>query len=470
MAAPPTLSPSNLAAITDAETLLEHARALEPALRLSERAATLDRLEQLLAADQAPAPPPGRDWRMETLAERAIDASSRVHLDVAAELADEVLREADPSCEIAILRALTARARLLAWTGTEQATHAADALFLNAIERTRALRRSEWLGHLVFWRAQTIFFQNGELAQAAVLMREALTLLGEDSPRRSTVLTFYAGVLVALGEWDSVTEVLDEASSVADRDQDVKSRAYVAWSRAHLASLTGDALTAERQLREVERDAGDWFDMDIGVTFLADAAEMLDRVGLTEQANLYLARATAREPNNEFVLQARATLLARSGNPWDGAEALQGLTRGDWLEKRLLWRHLLLTAWAQFRAGREEAGALAARALEHAVSSGGLRVASSGEPEIARALAPLAARAGSAPARALLLEGRTFQVRLFGTPTVIRADGSNIDLPRGKPGQLVRMLALHEHGLPVEVVLEQFFPEVSTSTARHRLR
>jgi DNA-binding SARP family transcriptional activator len=61
-------------------------------------------------------------------------------------------------------------------------------------------------------------------------------------------------------------------------------------------------------------------------------------------------------------------------------------------------------------------------------------------------------------------------VRLFGTPSVVRADGEAVALPVGKPGELVRMLALHEHGLPVDVVLEQFFPEASVSTARHRLR
>jgi len=61
-------------------------------------------------------------------------------------------------------------------------------------------------------------------------------------------------------------------------------------------------------------------------------------------------------------------------------------------------------------------------------------------------------------------------VRLFGAATVTTADGNEVLLPPGKPGELVRLLALHEHGLPVEVVLEQFFPDVSPSVARARLR
>jgi DNA-binding SARP family transcriptional activator len=61
-------------------------------------------------------------------------------------------------------------------------------------------------------------------------------------------------------------------------------------------------------------------------------------------------------------------------------------------------------------------------------------------------------------------------VRLFGTPAIVRRDGSSVPLPPGRPGELVRMLAVHEHGLPVDAVLEAFFPEVPPATGRHRLR
>ena len=89
---------------------------------------------------------------------------------------------------------------------------------------------------------------------------------------------------------------------------------------------------------------------------------------------------------------------------------------------------------------------------------------------IAAALAPLAEAAGSAVARELLLADRELIVRLFGTPTVIAADGSPIRLPPGMPGELVRLLALHEHGLPIDFVLEQFFPEATPTVGRQRLR
>ena len=237
-----------------------------------------------------------------------------------------------------------------------------------------------------------------------------------------------------------------------------------------MASMRGDALATERLIHEVERAGGDWLAMYTGTSFRAAAAEMLDRVGLAEPAQAFLERGLASDPTHEFVRQARATLLARSGNPWEALDALQELARGVWLEKRMVWRYTLLTAWATFRAGRGDAGPVAARALEQAIAGGGLRVATAGEPEIVRALAPLAEAAGSGPARELLLDGRGFLVRLFGTPVVVRSDGSRLELPAGKPGELVRILALHEHGLPVERVVEEFFPDVAPATGRHRLR
>ena len=175
-------------------------------------------------------------------------------------------------------------------------------------------------------------------------MREALAVLGSDSPRRSTVLVFHADALASLGDLEAAEQALGDAQAIADRDDDVKSLAYVAWSRAALASLRGDALATERLLREVERDARDWFEGTTGATFLSDAAEMLDRLGLATEAESYLARARARAPDDEFVRQAQATLLARSGDPMQALDALQELTRGDWLQKRLIWRHTALTA------------------------------------------------------------------------------------------------------------------------------
>lgn len=473
--------------------LLELAWACEPALRLGERYAALDRLEQLLErADELPPAPAGRDWTAELLAERAIDAVANVRLREGLELCERVLARADPACRIAIARATLARGRAWAWEGTEQTRLRADELLAEAAELFRELEHSEWQGFAVFWRGYSVHFEAGHIQRGATLMREALTILAADSPRRATVLGFYADALIDLGELDAAEAALAEAERLSEHDANSMQRSYAGWTRAHLLAARGDAYATERLLREVERDAGDWFQTHIGVEFLTRSATLLSVLGLDAQADAYLDKALMRAPEaDESVRQARAMSLARSGDPLQALDALQALVRGDWLDKRWAWRHSLLSAWATFRAGREGAGELAARAFTQAQESAGIATALVHEPELTLMLAPLAERADSAIARELLLRaprgeqhdgnehggngeasdaGAELIVRLFGEASVRRRDGTVIVLPPGMPGELVRMLALHPLGLPTDVVLETFFPDAPADAARQRLR
>ena len=471
---PEELSEPKPSAAPDPAALLEQAWTLEPLAFWSERAAILDRLQELLGTRGAPAPPAGRDWSLELLAERAIDAGRMLRLDEALKLVDEVLQNADHSHHIAVGRAQLAAGQALAWTGTEAATQEADRAFAAATERFAAIGNREWQGSALLRRGYSVWFQSvGNLPRAESLIREALDTYEPGSRRIPAALSYYADVLTDLGKFDDADRVLEEARLLAERDGIRKALGELAWSKASVAAGRGDARATERLLREAERETKDseWSHGHLGNSLLLDAAELLDRVGLTEQAWEYFERGNERAGEaNEEVRQARATLLARSGDPLEALDALQELVRGNWLEKRRVWRHLLLTAWATFRAGRGGAGELAARAFEQAVASGGMRIAEAGEAQLTAALAPLAERSGSAPARDLLLSGRELVVRLFGTPSVVSSNGVAIELPSGMPGELVRMLALDEHVLPSEVVLEAFFPGAPPATGRQRLR
>ncbi len=453
--------------------LLQRAWDLEPWGRYVERRAALDALERLIAAGDAAAAPPGRDWRLELLAERAIDVGRDFDVDQALELCEEVRRDADPAHEIALARAMLALGQALAWVGTDLATREAHRAFAEAADRFAALGERDWQGSALLRRGYSAAYQHGDVSEAADLIREAVAAYPPDSMRLAGALGNFADVLIELGEFDEAEVVIDRAVAIAEREGVAKSLSELTWVRGRVAAGRGDARAAERLLRETEREAGDmdWFHTHIGRSFLLEAAELLDLLGITEQARHYFERGCEHTGlDNGEVLQTTAVLRARSGDPGLALAELQEIVRRDWLEKRLTWRHTLLTAWATFRAGREGAGELAARAFEQAAACGSIRIAQAGEPHISAALAPLAQAAGSAPAREILLEGRLIIVRLFGTPTFTAADGSSIQVPAGMPGQLMRWLALHEHGLAVDVVLEEFFPDASPPVARQRLR
>ena len=473
-----TRSSIKVAELTDPAALLDHARELEPLGHYAERKAALARVQDLLDAGSVPLAPSGRDWPLELIAERAVDAT-REQAPGGRALVDQVLSEADPVLKLARGRALLAGGQQRAWEGTDTATAQARREFLEAASIFAELGHRDWQGSALLRCGFSAHYQYGDLVGAEALIRRALEAY-ESGERRAAALVYYSDVLIDLGEFDRAEQMLAEAAAAAERRDDRRVITEIIWGQGRIAAGRGDARATERLLREAQRAAVDaeWFETHIGGFFLLEAAELLDRVGLTEEAQRFFDRAIepsrrARDrAGDDSITQTRAMLLARSGDPLQALDALQEIVRGDWLEKRLVWRHTLMTSWATFRAGRQGAAALAAKALDEAAAAGGggTRVAVAGERDLTAALAPLAEQAGSALARELLLDGRQLLVRLFGTPSVTRPDGEVIQLPAGQRAELVRLLALHPRGLPVEVVLESFFPEAPPDTARVRLR
>jgi DNA-binding SARP family transcriptional activator len=442
--------------------LLHLARAFEPGQRLTERTAALVRLAAINDNSD-------HELAREIMAERAIDSARVSDLDEAEALARAVLLDAGPGEVVARARASEAFGRMLAWRGDRPSAREAARHLDDAALAYRELGTKDWEGQSVYWHGTAVLYQHGELDQAEVYLRRSLEIFDPLSPRRGVVLTFLADLLTMKGDWSGVDAALDEALSLGVLHGDLLTRAYVSWQWARVASLRGDASATARYLLETERHAADWFDITTGPTFLADAAELLDRVGDQVCADEYLRRARERAPDDEFVLQAGAALLARRGDPEQALTALQDLTRVPWLEPRLAWRRTLLTAYASLRSGRDGVGVIAARALTQAAELGDARIALVGEPEIMTALLPLAAAAGSDVAVELLAPGDTFVVRLLGDVSVHRG-GAIVDLPSGVAGQLVRLLALHPAGLETEAVFEMLWPEEDPDRSPRRLR
>lgn len=463
------------ASADDAAALVEVAWAAEVGLRLAERGAALDAAERAVRRPGAP-PPHGREPLSELRAERAIDAARLREVETALSLVDQVLGE-DTSSEIARARACEARARALAFSGSDASVRRAERAFREAIDRYDALTASpwgaiahEWRGYALFGLAYVVHGLSGRLAEARTLMEESLEQLDAASPRRPTVLDFYADALIACGDWDRAESAIDEGIRLATALDDRTAGPYLTWSRARIASQRGDAVETQRHLREAERDAGDWFETITGTTFLAEAAELLDRVGRPEEARRYLARAAERDAEDTFVRQAVAVLEARGGDPHLGIELLQELAGDRFLEVATQWRRTLLLAWATMRLGGADAGALAARALDQAEEAGGVRVALAQERDLVTALLPVAEAAGSAAARRLLAGDSPLVVRLLGPARVIGGDGTVTPLPAGRARELLLLLATSQAGVRTESVLERFFPDVAEDAARHRLR
>lgn len=442
----------------DVEALLQLARVLEPPLRLTERTDALRRAAAITTSAAT---------LREIDAERAIDLAKQNALDEAESLAREVLARSTADELVAQARATEALGRVYAWRGTSAATARAKTLLEEAADRYAALGTDQWRGFVLFWLANAVHFQRGELAEAERGMRAALPLLG---PIRQAVLLSFLGDLLGFrGALPEARDMLADAERLAGGDPTIL--AYICWSRAKLSSYSGDAQLTLRLIEEADRDL-----TDLGLAqtlpntianFLADAADMLERVGQPGPAARYLARAQRLDPDDEFVRLAEAASLARHGDPDAAIAALRQVLLEPWLEARLVWRVTLLAAWAELRAGRADAALLAARALTQVAELGGLEVALTTESFMVRSMLPLAAAAGSSAATELL-HGSSLVVRLLGAVSV--GGGTEADFPPGQPGELARLVLSHAGGSTADQVCEAMWPTEEPELARRRLR
>ncbi len=284
---PAEITDETLAEIADPAQLLTLAWELEPLGRWTERGATLDRLEQLLASGPTAPAPPGRSWKLELDAERAIDTGRGRELEQAQALVERVLEDADPSYETAIARALLARGQAFSWVGTDDSVRAARRAFTEAARRFGELPNHDWQASAMLRHGYSGCYQQGDLVAAEQLIAQALaTYPPESAGRRAGALGSYADVLIDLGELDRAEEVLREALAHFALHPNPHRASEISWGLARVAAGRGDAHATERLIREAEIEAArsDWYGTHIGLSSRLEGAELLDRVGLDDLA------------------------------------------------------------------------------------------------------------------------------------------------------------------------------------------
>jgi tetratricopeptide (TPR) repeat protein len=216
-----TQSSLEVAKVTDPAALLGHAQNLEPLGLYAERKATLARVQDLLDAGNVAPAPPGRDWRIELIAEQAVDAT-REQAPGGRALVDQVLSEADPVHKLARGRALLAGGQERAWEGTDTATVQARREFLEAASIFAALGHRDWQGSALLRCGFSAHYQYGDLIGAEELISRALEAY-ESSERRAAALAYYSDVLIDLGEFDRAEQILAEAAVTAEQRDDRRS-------------------------------------------------------------------------------------------------------------------------------------------------------------------------------------------------------------------------------------------------------
>jgi DNA-binding SARP family transcriptional activator/ATP/maltotriose-dependent transcriptional regulator MalT len=438
--------------------LLHLARACQPAAQVQRRAEALGRA--LAAAGSSAV------LRREIDAEYALDLARDNDFEAADALAAAILDAATDDELATRARALDVRARAAALRADDASLARAEALFEASLVLCRALGQRNWVAQTQLALADRVYFARGQHDLAVQHIDELLGDLTGRSRYRAVTLSFRASTLIDCGRFAEAEATFAEMDRLSAATGDVRAAGYLAWTAAQLASYRGQAEATRAALREAERHSGDWFAHATGAEFLAEAADLLDRVGDRALAGEYLERARARAAEAEvWFATAEAAVLARSGDPLRAREALAVAAAHPRMLPRERWRLTLLDAYAAHRAGADDAAALAGQAFAAAAALGTPTLPLARERAVAEALLPLARAAGTQ----LPTDAARLEVVLLGRFAVFRA-GTELDLPEGRPQALVKLVAIQGGHVGVDAAIEALWPGATPDAGRKGLR
>ncbi len=275
--------------------------------------------------------------RAEELLEVVTDASTRARLEVGAALLG-LRRDGDG--------------------GLEQAEHGlrrASAAFERAGEprmRALALRELAWLVHLERGRLDLVLETFDEI--------EAMQAPGA---RYISWRVNRADALLWSGRIDEALAEVTDVTRLAELYHDDQVASYAAWTLAQIESMREQPMRTLAAVRRAEHLAGEYMATATGPLFLSQMADALSRAGLVADAAERLDAALARRDEDPRIVESAAFgHAARHGDP-EEAERRHEVLVDLAVERFDRPRHLLLLAYARWRAGAPDAAAVAARAF-----------------------------------------------------------------------------------------------------------
>lgn len=230
--------------------------------------------------------------------------------------------------------------------------------------------------------------------------------------------------------------------------------AYLWGARMIASSISGSADGVGYAFGKYEESIGELTDTPSGQQWLALAATAFAIVDDGEAAAGALRRALAvSDAYLPDVGMAELTVTARFGKPAEAASVFRRLRDAELISPERRWRAELELMIADRRLNRTSGGDL--DALLEAASTFGM---SGLALELAR---PLLDRSNS--------DARPYEVQLFGEFSIESPSGP-VDVSRGKPAELIKLLALRDGTVHVETVIDSLWPELDPAVGRRRLK
>ncbi|HMK98421.1 MAG TPA: hypothetical protein VK425_12790, partial [Acidimicrobiales bacterium] len=252
----------------------------------------------------------------------------------------------------------------------EGALREAEECFGRASDLFLSLGMRSGLAMIAPYWAIRIEFARGRAAAAMARIEDALASVANKPRQWGYLMIWRAWFAADLGQDELCRASAREVERIGEQLNSEVLLAQAHWKLAILASYNGDPELTLHHLRQVEVHKGSWWVPGSG-DFLAEAADLLDRVGHVALAREYLQR-VKEEPKDvaHLVALSEAIVEARHGDPVFAQELLLQLSAMP-IDPREYWRITLFWALAAFRCGdATNAGAVATQAFEEAARLG----------------------------------------------------------------------------------------------------
>lgn len=310
------------------------------------------------------------------------------------------------------------------------------------------------------------------LSAAADRLSEGIGL-AVSNDRTVGLLTQRTRVRVWAGDLDAAVLDMTDARRLlvtAPDGPNPVTEAYLCWAEILVHATTGNRAEARAALVLGDALIGPWHDTVTGVQFEAEVADALALAGLHDDALDRLARAEARRDEDpDSVNAAELAVHGRIGDPGRALLAWADVAADpDVHEPWEYARLMLLAAQATARLG-EDAGALAAGAIDRAATLGLPTMLEVREPVAFAAVLDAAVAAGSGVARARRRARVGHRIELLGTPAVRTPDGAVLVLV-GQTATLTAEVAM-AGAMSCDALAARLWPsEPAPSDHRARLR
>jgi DNA-binding SARP family transcriptional activator/ATP/maltotriose-dependent transcriptional regulator MalT len=447
--------------------LLHLARTADTAFRSDVRRRALERASSVLNGGEHATAALTRELQAELARDLLNDDRERHE---ARRLASSVVEEASSDEGVARARALGTLGRLRSWWSDDGPHEDAKDLLEEEARIAQRLGQPAWAARALVSLAVGVYFGLCHYQRALATLDQTLALVPARNPYRSYVLNFRLTVLCALGRYEECETIVSEMRHIGLLTGEDWLQAFTSWSEAELASFSGDPPRVVGAVSNVIQHRGTWFDGSPGIEFLAQGADLLDRVGEHTMATHYMEQAKARMTGFERVVWVyESAILGRSGDP-ERAEAViaSTLARSD-LDPQERWPLMLLRAYAAHRRQDGAAGRLAAEALETCRELGIPDAPLVRERVATETLLPLAVAAGSATAASLVAGAAKVSLTLLGG-LELRRGGQVLVPPPGRPAEAICVIATAGRAVHSEELMETLWPGVAPATGRNRLK